>query len=95
MSGLGMCCRPSAYDDESVRRSVLWYLLQGGRLIDTADLYLNHKAVGLGIKDAIARGIPRSEIFVATKIWSSHYGEKFAPTRYALAAGMWRCPLVR
>ena len=32
-NGLGMCCRASAYDDESVRRSVLWYLLQGGRQI--------------------------------------------------------------
>ncbi len=50
MTGLGMCCRGTAYDDESVRRSVLWYMLQGGRHIDTAALYLNHKAVGLGIK---------------------------------------------
>ena len=78
MSGLGMCCRPTAYHDESVRRSVFWYLLQGGRHIDTAAVYLNHKAVGLGIKDAMARGIPRSEIFVTTKIWTSHFNETLA-----------------
>ena len=67
-NGIGMCCRHSAYDTESVRRTVLWYLLKGGRLIDTAQLYLNHKAVGLGIRDAMARGVPRSEIFVTTKL---------------------------
>lgn len=73
-AGLGMCCRYSAYDDVLVRRTVLWYLLLGGRHIDAAHLYLNHHAIGLGIKDAIARGIPRDEIFVTTKIFPSHYG---------------------
>jgi diketogulonate reductase-like aldo/keto reductase len=73
-SGLGMCCRPTAYDDVLVERSVLWYLLMGGRLIDNAHLYLNHRAVGKGINEAIHRGIPRSEIFVTTKLHPSYYG---------------------
>lgn len=72
--GLGMCCRYSAYDDVLVRRTVLWFLLQGGRHIDGAHLYLNHRAIGLGIADAMARGVPRKEIFVTTKIFPSHYG---------------------
>lgn len=72
--GLGMCCRPLAYDTENVRRTVLWYLLLGGRLIDTAELYLNHKGVSLAIKEAISRGIPRSEIFVTSKIWPTNFG---------------------
>ncbi|KAL1508715.1 hypothetical protein AB1Y20_004810 [Prymnesium parvum] len=67
-SGLGLCCRPTAYDDESVTRSVLWFLLKGGRHLDTAQMYLNHKAVGRGIALAMARGVPREEIFVTTKI---------------------------
>jgi diketogulonate reductase-like aldo/keto reductase len=67
-SGIGTCCRATAYHDESVRRTVLWYLLQGGRLIDTAELYLNHRAIGEGIRMAMRRGVPRSEIFVTTKI---------------------------
>lgn len=46
----------------------------GGRHIDTAHVYRNHKAIGLGIKDAIGRGVPRSEIFVTTKIFPSYYG---------------------
>jgi len=73
-AGLGMCCRASAYDDELVYRSVLWYLLSGGRLIDGADLYLNHAAIGRGIKEAMHRGIPREEIFVTTKLWTRQYG---------------------
>lgn len=73
-AGIGMCCRYSAYDDVLVRRTVLWYLMLGGRHIDGAHLYLNHKAIGLGIQDAIARGIPRDEIFVTTKVFPSHYG---------------------
>ena len=74
-NGLGMCCRASAYDDESVRRTVLWYLLQGGRHIDTAMLYLNHKPIGRAIEEAIARGVPRREIFVVTKLTDRAYAK--------------------
>jgi diketogulonate reductase-like aldo/keto reductase len=73
-SGLGLCCRPTAYHQESVKRTVLWYLLQGGRLLDTASLYFNHRAVGAGVQEAIARGIPRSEIFITTKIPPDAFG---------------------
>lgn len=73
-NGIGMCCRPSAYDNELIRRTVLWYLLSGGRLIDTAHLYLNHKAIGEGIQMAIERGVPRKQIFVTTKVDPSNFG---------------------
>jgi len=73
---LGMCCRPLAYDTASVREAVLWYLLLGSRLIDTAELYMNHEGVGLGIKEAISRGVPRSEIFVTSKIFPTNFGRK-------------------
>jgi alcohol dehydrogenase (NADP+) len=72
-NGLGMCCRPSAYDEETVRRSVLWYLLQGGRHIDTAQLNLNHKPIGAAITQAIERGVPRAEIWVTTKLHERFY----------------------
>jgi len=72
--GLGMCCRPTAYDDVLVYRTVLWYLLLGGRHIDGAYLYLNHRAIGEGIAEAIRRGVKRSEIFVTTKIFPTQYG---------------------
>jgi len=72
--GLGMCCRAGAYDHETVRRNVLWYFLLGGRHIDTAQLYLNHAAIGEAIKEAIRRGIPRSDMFITTKIWPRQFG---------------------
>ncbi|KAL7553498.1 hypothetical protein ACHAWF_018036 [Thalassiosira exigua] len=78
LSGIGMCCRASAYDDVLVRRTVLWYLLRGGRHVDTAHVYRNHRAIGLGIKDAMDRGVPRSEIFLVTKIFPPYYGYETA-----------------
>ena len=77
-NGLGMCCRASAYDDVLVYRSVLWYLLLGGRHIDGAHIYLNHKAIGKAIAEAIRRGVKRKEIFVTTKIFPTHFGYKSA-----------------
>jgi len=71
-NGIGMCCRPTAYDPTSVHRTVLWYLLQGGR--HTAAMYMNHASVGLAIRDAVARGVPREEIFLTTKIWPDSFG---------------------
>jgi diketogulonate reductase-like aldo/keto reductase len=72
--GIGMCCRPTAYDDVLAERSILWFLLQGGRLIDGAHLYLNHEAIGKGIKAAEKRGVTRDEIFLTTKLWPAYYG---------------------
>lgn len=72
--GIGMCCRATAYDDVLVYRTVLWYLLLGGRHIDGAHLYLNHKAIGEAIAEAIRRGVTREDIFVTTKIFPTHFG---------------------
>jgi diketogulonate reductase-like aldo/keto reductase len=73
--GIGMCCRYTAYDAESVRRTILWYLKVGGRHIDTADLYLNHQWIGQALQIAIQDyGIPREEIWVTTKLWPRAYG---------------------
>ena len=74
MNGLGMCCRPTAYDDVSVERSIEWFLLMGGRHIDGAHLYLNHAAIGRGVSNAIFKGVPREEIFLTTKIWPADFG---------------------
>jgi diketogulonate reductase-like aldo/keto reductase len=72
--GIGMCCRATATDDVLVYRTVLWYLLLGGRHIDGAHVYWNHAAIGRGIAEAIRRGVPREEIFVTTKIFPTHFG---------------------
>ena len=47
--------------------------LKGGfRHVDTAQIYRNEEEVGEGIA---ASGIPRSEIFVTTKVWVANYPE--------------------
>ncbi len=45
-------------------------LKMGYRLVDTANAYVNERAVGRGIK---ASGVPREEIFVSSKLWPSEY----------------------
>jgi diketogulonate reductase-like aldo/keto reductase len=76
--GIGMCCRATATDELLVYRTVLWYLLLGGRHIDGAHIYLNHAAIGRAINEAIRRGIPREEIFLTTKIFPTHFGYESA-----------------
>lgn len=86
-NGLGMCCRPAAYGFEAARRQVLHYLRLGGRLIDTAELYLNHVPISLALHQAMEAkekggwGIPRSEIFLVTKVWPRHYGRETVKLR--------------
>lgn len=46
-------------------------LKTGYRLIDTASVYVNERAVGNAIKDS---DIDRSEIFLTTKVWTSQMG---------------------
>lgn len=50
--------------------SVLSALECGYRLIDTANAYVNEKAVGRAIKKS---GLKREEIFLETKLWPSFY----------------------
>ncbi len=50
--------------------SVISALNDGYRLIDTANAYVNEKAVGRAMKKS---GLPREEIFLETKIWPAFY----------------------
>ena len=45
-------------------------LKMGYRLVDTANAYVNERAVGRGIK---ASGVERKDIFVSTKLWATEY----------------------
>jgi diketogulonate reductase-like aldo/keto reductase len=64
--GLGTYRLSPAQAEESVYHA----LLDGYRLIDTANGYMNERAVGRGIKRS---GVPREEIFVTTKLWPGDY----------------------
>ena len=55
---------------DEAEASVLSALQCGYRLIDTANAYVNEKAVGRAMKKS---GLPREEIFLETKLWPSFY----------------------
>ena len=57
---------------DEAEASVFHALGCGYRLIDTANAYVNEKAVGRAMKRS---GLTREEIFLETKLWPSFYGQ--------------------
>ena len=55
---------------DKAEQAVYDALKMGYRMVDTANGYLNERAVGRGIKKS---GVPREEIFLATKLWPTVY----------------------
>ncbi len=53
------------------RKTVRYALSVGYRLIDTAALYGNEKAVGEAVRDS---GLSREEVFITTKLWNDDQG---------------------
>lgn len=63
---------------DEAEKSVSAALECGYRLIDTANMYANEKAVGRAMRSS---GVPRGEIFLETKIWPTHYTAEDAVDR--------------
>nr|MBO4517521.1 aldo/keto reductase [Clostridia bacterium] len=57
-------------EPKDAENSVREALKMGYRMIDTANVYVNERAVGRGIKKS---GVKREDIFVSTKLWSTEY----------------------
>lgn len=61
-------------DPNECKNAVLEAIKAGYRLIDTAAVYMNEKAVGEAIKQAISEGIvKREDLFITTKLWVSDF----------------------
>ncbi|CAJ1011171.1 putative Aldo/keto reductase family [Leishmania naiffi] len=60
-----------AKDGSEVVQNIKWAVSAGYRHIDTAHFYRNEKGVGQGISEC---GVPRSDIFVTTKLWNYDHG---------------------
>ena len=71
MAGLGTFL----LSPDEAEASTISALNCGYRLIDTANAYVNEKAVGRGIRKS---GLQRDEIFLETKIWPSFYEDEEA-----------------
>ena len=65
-AGIGTFMLSPAEAENSVREA----LKMGYRLVDTANAYVNERAVGRGMKES---GAAREEIFLSTKLWPSEY----------------------
>ena len=55
---------------EEAYNSTLNALKMGYTLVDTANAYVNERAVGRGIKDS---GLARHDVYLSTKLWASEY----------------------
>lgn len=64
--GIGTFMLSPADAENSVREA----LKMGYSLVDTANAYVNERAVGRGIKDS---GVKRENVFLSTKLWPSEY----------------------
>lgn len=71
MAGIGTFLLPP----DEAEASVLNALACGYRLIDTANAYVNEKAVGRAMKKS---GVSREEIFLETKLWPAFYEQSDA-----------------
>ena len=60
---------------DEAEAAVVHALENGYRLIDTANAYVNEKAVGRAMKKS---GVARKDIFLETKIWPSFYEQEDA-----------------
>ena len=55
---------------KDAQNSVAEALKMGYSLVDTANAYVNERAVGRGIRES---GVDRKQVFLSTKLWSSEY----------------------
>lgn len=69
--GIGTFMLSPADAENSVREA----LKMGYRLVDTANAYVNERAVGRGIKES---GVDRKDVFLSTKLWPSEYENEMA-----------------
>jgi len=72
--GWGTCCRVAA-TGEPLKASMRDFLRLGGRLIDTAIMYNNHRDIGEVLQEPEFDWLPREEVFITSKVPPSEFGE--------------------
>ena len=73
-----------ALDYDTCVNSVMTFIKNGGRLIDTAYMYHNEEAVGEGVRRAMTEyNVPREEIFIITKIYPNQFSNPEAAIEQA------------
>ena len=85
--GFGTCCRKSAKGQPLIT-STKEFLRQGGRLIDTAQMYKNHKDLAVAVRES---GVPRAEIWITSKVNTQKVSTREG-TKQATLIAMLRAP---
>lgn len=86
--GLGVFQIPEEQTAEVVKNGIV----NGYRLIDTAEIYGNEKATGLGIQEGLKiTGLQREDLFITTKVWNNHLTKQ--ETKAAFEASLTRLQL--
>jgi len=60
---------------EEIAEAVRGAIAAGYRHIDCASVYRNEDSIGPVLRDAIAGGVPREELFVVSKLWNDKHSE--------------------
>jgi len=79
--GFGLYMIPEAETEEAVLQA----LEIGYRHLDSASFYANEAAVGKALERC---GVPRQELFVATKVWTDAMGLGAAAVKASVAKSM-------
>ena len=78
--GLGVFQIPNEDTAAVVKQGII----NGYRLIDTAQIYGNEEGTGAGIQAGLAAtGLTREDLFVTSKIWNAHLSKKEALDSFA------------
>ncbi len=63
------------FSAEEIARAVQDAIAVGYRQIDCASVYGNEHLIGLALRDVMAGGVPREELWITSKLWNDKHGE--------------------
>jgi alcohol dehydrogenase (NADP+) len=61
---------------EEIAEAVRGAAAAGYRLIDCAAVYGNERLVGAALRDVVAAGVPRDELWITSKLWNDKHAEQ-------------------
>jgi len=70
---------------ETVAAAVYDAVLSGYRHIDCASVYGNEKQIGQRFAELVARGVPREELWITSKVWNNCHDDVIASCQRSLA----------
>lgn len=70
---------------QKIAQAVVGAACVGYRHFDCASVYANEREVGAALRHVMAGGVPRSELFITSKVWNDRHHDVVASCRQSLA----------